>query len=150
MENKKTYILFEKKIVAAKPQMMIFTQEDLMNTIREQMQMQMVEHQNQGEDNEEWKEGNTPTKTKNKPKMKMVYEFIAKVDNPAAVAKIVRQQPTKKYALFTGILSTIDIQLPVLIDGIAADAMSEEWAVNADDLRGFDPSMLDDIDEDMI
>ena len=117
--------------------MMIFTQEDLMSVIRQQME----QHDNQG-DNEEWKEEGGNVKKRTKQKMKLVYEFVAKVDNPAAVAKIVRSAPLKKYALFTGVLSNIDIQMPVMIDGVAADALSEEFKVVDDVFEG-----LEDIDD---
>lgn len=115
-----TFILFEKKYVLEKQQIVMLTQDDLFKAIA----AQMGEGSPRGEQ-EDWK--NTKTDAPKKPKTRLVYEFIAQVKTPAEVAKIVRGAPLKKYALFSGILQNISIEIPVMIDGIAADSLSEEW-----------------------
>jgi hypothetical protein len=128
-QEQTTYIIFEKKYITEKaPQITIISQKDFLEALATAQRAQEAQ-----ENGEEWKAAtgteqnifNAP-----KPKKRLVYEFVAQVFSPSEVAAIVRKAPLKKYALFSGKLQSIEIQMPVVIDGVPADAMSSEWAVS--------------------
>lgn len=71
---------------------------------------------------EEWKESLEahPTATSR-------LEFVCEVDSPEAVTAAVRKAPLEKYVLFRGEMMTVEVAMPVFVDGKNLDTLEAEW-----------------------
>jgi hypothetical protein len=66
---------------------------------------------------------------------KKILEYVAMVDTPSEVAKIVRASPLEQYILFEGDMHEIKVPMQVLIDGRAADTLEAEWRTGDNDIE---------------
>jgi hypothetical protein len=72
---------------------------------------------------EEWKSEDAKGKKKSEK-----IAFVAVVENPKEVLKLVRKDPTEKYLLFYGEVEELTVAMPVFMGGKNLATLTSEWS----------------------
>lgn len=83
-----------------------------------------AEMMRRSESGEDWKPDDEDDECSGEKRL----EFVGIVESPKDLAELVRRKPLSNYVLFQGDVHSIQISMPVFVDGKNLDTFEAEWA----------------------